>query len=78
MKIYYCPLHSRKNNTISNVFYYVHFIEIPTQNGEHSLKCTELSLKRKEGTFYIQIKAFIIFWRPHKVTHHDKVTHYIL
>ena len=25
------------------------FLKIPTQKGEHSYKCTEYSLKRKEG-----------------------------
>ena len=30
-------------------FCYIHMVEIPTQKGEHSCKCTELSLKRKEG-----------------------------
>ena len=38
-----------KENTISNIFYNIHNIEITTQKGEHLWKCTELSLKRKEG-----------------------------
>ena len=29
-------------------FNYIHIVEIPSQKGEHSWKCTELSLKRKE------------------------------
>ena len=36
-----------KENTISNVFTtYIH-VEIPTQKGEHSWKCTDVSLKSK-------------------------------
>ena len=27
----------------------MHSVEIPTKKGEHLWKCTELSLKRKEG-----------------------------
>jgi len=38
-----------KENTISNIFYYTHIVEIPTQKGEHSWQCKELSLKQKEG-----------------------------
>ena len=33
-----------KNNF--NLFHYKTVVEIPTQKGEHSWKCTELSLKR--------------------------------
>ena len=29
--------------------YYIHIVDIPTQKGEHSWTCTELSLKGKEG-----------------------------
>ena len=29
--------------------YYMHIVEIPTQNREHLWSCTELSLERKEG-----------------------------
>ena len=34
---------------MNSVLLYI-YLEIPPQNGEHSSKCTELSLKRKEGT----------------------------
>ena len=30
-------------------FNYIHVVEIPTQKGEHSWKCTKLSHKRKDG-----------------------------
>ena len=36
-------------------FYHTHIVEIPTQKGEHSWKCTELSIKRKGGMFIICI-----------------------
>ena len=32
-----------------NHFYYKHIVEVPTQKGEHSRKCKELSFKQKEG-----------------------------
>ena len=31
------------------VVFFLRLMKIPTQKGEHSSKCTELSLKRKEG-----------------------------
>jgi len=34
-------------------------MKIPTQKGEHSCKCTELSLKRKSGITLAQILLFI-------------------
>ena len=37
-----------KGNTIQNIVYYIHIVEIPTQKVEHSWKCIELSLKRNE------------------------------
>jgi len=30
-------------------FYYIHIVKIPTQKGEHSSSCTELSLNENEG-----------------------------
>ena len=36
-------------------FYYIHIVDIPTQKGEHSSKCTELSLKRKEGIVQLSV-----------------------
>jgi len=36
-------------------------MKIPTQKGEHSCKCTELSLKRKEGIGYtVYIKGLVL------------------
>jgi len=41
-----CPwLHK----TVNMFFSLLKVMKIPTQKGEHSGKCTELSLKRKEG-----------------------------
>ena len=37
------------SNSKHGSFLYQKIIKIPTQKGEHSCKCTELSLKRKEG-----------------------------
>jgi len=48
-----------KENTISNIFYYITIVEIHTQKGEHSWKCTELSLKRKEWVIYILILGLL-------------------
>jgi len=40
-----CPcLHQ----TVNMVVFFLKIMKIPTQKGEHSCKCTELSLKRKE------------------------------
>jgi len=46
-----------KENTISNMFYCIHIVVVLTQNGELSLKCTELSLKRKEGIRGVHVFA---------------------
>ena len=35
--------------TIKMVVFFKNIMKIPTQKGENSCKCTELSLKRKEG-----------------------------
>ena len=50
-----------KENTISNIFTIIHTVEIPTQKGEHSWICTELSLKWKEGTVVIHGKSIKIY-----------------
>jgi len=39
---------------------YIHIVEIPTQKGEHSWKCTELSLKRKRENCQLKHKSMII------------------
>ena len=46
-----------KENTISNIFTIIHTVEIPTQKGEHSWICTELSLKLKEGTVELSMES---------------------
>jgi len=37
------------HQTVNMVVFFAKNNEIPTQKGEHSCKCTELSLKWKEG-----------------------------
>jgi len=41
-------LNIKEKNNFKHL-YYIHIVDIPTQKGEHSWKCTELSLKGKEG-----------------------------
>jgi len=41
-------------------FYYIHILEIPTQKGEHSWTCTELSFKRKEGIYLNNVFKYIV------------------
>ena len=38
-----------------HVLLYIHIVDIPTQKGEHSSKCTELSLKRKEEIVQLSV-----------------------
>jgi len=37
------------HKTVNMVVFFARMMKIPTQKGEHSSKCTELSFKRKEG-----------------------------
>jgi len=37
------------HQTVNMVVFFLKIMKIPTQKGEHSCKCTELSLKQKEG-----------------------------
>jgi len=48
-------------NTISNIWYSTHIVEIPTQKGEHSWKCTELSLKRKKRESNVEADRTLSF-----------------
>ena len=41
-------MHMSTSNSKHRSFLYPQTIEIPTQKGEHSCNCTELSLKQKE------------------------------
>ena len=50
-----------KENTIWNIFsIYTIIVEIPTNKGEHSWKCSELSLKRKEQIATYPLKVIPI------------------
>jgi len=40
------------HKTVTMVVFFLKMLKIPTQRGEHSCKCTELSLKQKKRDFW--------------------------
>ena len=41
------------HKTVNMVAFFLKMMKIPTQKGEHPCKCTELSLKRKDGNVWV-------------------------
>ena len=49
------------HQTENIVVFFTQIIKLPTQKGEHSCKCTELSLKWKEGVVHVKIFVLYLF-----------------